>query len=237
MRWLIFTIALVSVSIKADEVAIKNAISGINPSVRIDSVLSIAGTPFFEVALETGERIYTDAMGSHFVAGDLYQVELGRTTNLTDVRRQKDRQILLSTLESSQLIVFAPRGDVKHRLLIFTDIDCGYCRRLHGEIEELLEQGVEVRYAAFPRAGVGSESYNKYVSVYCAKDQNTMMTTAKRGDPPETATCKNPVSDQYELGQQLGIQGTPTIIFENGEMQPGYTPWRELVKRMNQLGS
>ncbi len=237
MRWLIFVIALVSVSIKADEVAIKNAISGINPSIRIDSVSLITGTPFFEVALESGERIYTDATGSHFIAGDLYQVGLGRTTNLTDLGRQKDRQVLLSTLDSSQLIVFAPRGDVRRRLLSFTGIDCGYCRRLHSEIDQLLDHGVEIRYAAFPRAGLGSDSYDKYVSVYCAQDPNSMMTLAKSGETPEMATCDNPVADQYDLGQQLGISGTPTLIFENGDMQPGYTPWQELLKRMNQLGS
>ena len=120
---------------------------------------------------------------------------------------------------------------------MFTDIDCGYCRRLHSEIEQLQENGVEVRYAAFPRAGVGSDSYKKYVSVYCAKDQNVTMTLAKAGKMPEPATCDNPVADQYKLGQKLGITGTPTLIFEDGEMQPGYAPWKELLKRMNQQGS
>ena len=132
---------------------------------------------------------------------------------------------------------FPAKGEVKHRLLVFTDIDCGYCRRMHSEIELLQENGVEVRYAAFPRAGVGSDSYNKYVSVYCAKDQNTTMTLAKAGETLDAATCDNPVADQYQLGQKLGITGTPTLIFESGDMQPGYAPWNELLKRMNQQGS
>ena len=237
MRWLVSILALFSVTAIADQAQIEKAITGINPMIQIESVKPIDETPFFEVTLKTGERIYTDSTGSHFVAGDLYQVGSGGVKNLTDIGRHADRQELLGQLDESTLIVFSPKGEVKHRLLVFTDIDCGYCRRLHSEIEQLQENGVEVRYAAFPRAGVGSDSYNKYVSVYCAKDQNETMTLAKQGETPEVATCDNPVADQYKLGQKLGITGTPTLIFEDGEMQPGYAPWKELLKRMNQQGS
>ncbi len=237
MRWLVSILAVFSVTAIADQAQIEKAITGINPMIQIESVKPIDETPFFEVTLKTGERIYTDSTGSHFVAGDLYQVGSGGVKNLTDIGRRADRQELLGQLDESTLIVFSPKGEVKHRLLVFTDIDCGYCRRLHSEIEQLQENGVEVRYAAFPRAGVGSDSYNKYVSVYCAKDQNATMTLAKQGETPEVATCDNPVADQYQLGQKLGITGTPTLIFEDGEMQPGYAPWKELLKRMNQQGS
>jgi thiol:disulfide interchange protein DsbC len=237
MRWLVSLLAVFSVTAIADQAQIEKAITGINPMIQIESVKPIDQTPFFEVTLKTGERIYTDSTGSHFVAGDLYQVGSGGVKNLTDIGRRADRQELLGQLDQSTLIVFSPKGEVKHRLLVFTDIDCGYCRRLHSEIEQLQENGIEIRYAAFPRAGVGSDSYNKYVSVYCAKDQNATMTLAKQGETPEVATCDNPVADQYQLGQKLGITGTPTLIFEDGEMQPGYAPWKELLKRMNQQGS
>ena len=237
MRWLVSILAVFSVTAIADQALIEKAITGINPMIQIESVKPIDETPFVEVTLKTGERIYTDSTGSHFVAGDLYQVGSGGVKNLTDIGRRADRQELLGQLHESTLIVFSPKGEVKHRLLVFTDIDCGYCRRLHSEIEQLQENGVEVRYAAFPRAGIGSDSYNKYVSVYCAKDQNETMTLAKQGETPEVATCDNPVADQYKLGQKLGITGTPTLIFEDGEMQPGYAPWKELLKRMNQQDS
>ena len=237
MRWLVSILAVFSVTAIADQALIEKAITGINPMIQIESVKPIDETPFFEVTLKTGERIYTDSTGSHFVAGDLYQVGSDGVKNLTDIGRRADRQELLGQLHESTLIVFSPKGEVKHRLLVFTDIDCGYCRRLHSEIEQLQENGVEVRYAAFPRAGIGSDSYNKYVSVYCAKDQNETMTLAKQGETPEVATCDNPVADQYKLGQKLGITGTPTLIFEDGEMQPGYAPWKELLKRMNQQDS
>ena len=237
MRWLVSLLALFSVTVIADQAQIEKAITGINSMIEIKSVKPIDDTPFYEVTLKTGERIYTDSTGSHFVAGDLYQVDIGSVKNLTDIGRRADLRELVSQIDESELIIFSPKGQVKHRLLVFTDIDCGYCRRLHSEIEQLQENGVEVRYAAFPRAGVGSDSYKKYVSVFCAKDQNVSMTLAKAGKMPEPATCDNPVADQYKLGQKLGITGTPTLIFEDGEMQPGYAPWKELLKRMNQQGS
>ena len=237
MRWLVSLLALFSVTVIADQAQIEKAITGINSMIQIQSVKPIDDTPFYEVTLKTGERIYTDSTGSHFVAGDLYQVDIGSVKNLTDVGRRADLRELVSKIDESKLIIFSPKGEVKHSLLVFTDIDCGYCRRLHSEIEQLQENGVEVRYAAFPRAGVGSDSYKKYVSVYCAKDQNVSMTLAKAGKTPEPATCDNPVADQYKLGQKLGITGTPTLIFADGEMQPGYAPWKELLKRMNQQGS
>ena len=237
MRWLAWVFTFVSVVTMADEARIREAITGINPMIQIKSVTAVVETPFFEVNLMSGERVYTDKSGVYFVAGDLYKIGTGGVKNLTEISRRVDRQVTLEDLDPSKLVVFSPVVEVTHRLLVFTDIDCGYCRRLHSEIDRLLENGVEIRYAAFPRAGVGSDSYDKYVSVYCAEDQRAAMTIAKAGETPEAVTCDNPVSDQYQLGQKLGITGTPTLIFDNGEMQPGYLPWRDLLERMNQLGS
>lgn len=237
MRGLWVLVLCLSQAVFADETKIREAILGINPAIQITAITPVANTDFFEVGLGSGERIYINAAATHFVAGDLYQVGPGGVMNLTDVSRRDDRLAVLEDLDPSQLVVFSPKGEVKHRLLVFTDIDCGYCRRLHQEIEALLEGGVEVRYAAFPRAGVGSESYQKYVSVVCAADPQAAMTEAKLGIDPEPMTCENAVADQFRIGQQLGISGTPTLIFENGEMQPGYSPAAELLSRMNQAGS
>ena len=237
MRWLVALLCIGSFSAVADESVIREKILGINPVIQIQSVSAVAESPFFEVVLSNGERIYTDARATHFVAGDLYAVGAGRVTNLTDLARQDERKVLLKSLDSSELVVFEPSGEVAHELLVFTDIDCGYCRKLHAEIENLLDNGVRVSYAAFPRAGVGSPSFEKYVSVVCADDQQQAMTDAKQGMDPEPRTCANAVEAQFRLGQSLGISGTPTLIFEDGSMQPGYAPWKELLKRMNQAGS
>jgi thiol:disulfide interchange protein DsbC len=237
MRWFIALLMVWSLPITADETVIRERILGINPVIQIQSITAIAESPFFEVVLSNGERIYTDAGASHFVAGDLYAVGTGRVTNLTELAQQAERKELLESLDASELVVFEPSGEVAHDLLVFTDIDCGYCRRLHEEIDQLLAGGVRVSYAAFPRAGVDSESFDKYVSVVCADDQQQAMTDAKQGLDPEPRTCANAVEAQFQLGQSLGISGTPTLIFGDGSMQPGYAPAAELLKRMNQIGS
>ena len=105
MRWILSIVALVSVAAIADQVQIEKAITGINPIIQIESVKPVDDTPFFEVTLKTGERIYTDANGSHFVAGDLYRVGIGGLKNLTDIGRRADRQELLAQLDESKLVV------------------------------------------------------------------------------------------------------------------------------------
>ena len=118
MRWLVSLLALFSVTVIADQAQIEKAITGINSMIQIQSVKPIDDTPFYEVTLKTGERIYTDSTGSHFVAGDLYQVDIGSVKNLTDVGRRADLRELVSKIDESKLIIFSPKGEVKHSLLV-----------------------------------------------------------------------------------------------------------------------
>ena len=237
MRWLMSVALLCSFVAKADDAVIRGAILGINPQIEIVSITPVAETPLFEVALTTGERLYATASGSYFVAGDLYQIASGGVLNLTDIGRRLDRMGLLSELNDSELVVFSHSGPVTHQLTVFTDIDCGFCRKLHEEINDLLDAGIQVRYVAFPRSGPNTPSFEKYVSVVCGQDPQTLMTDAKAGAIPPKATCANTVKAQFELGQRLGISGTPTLIFPNGQLVPGYLPADELINRLNQSGS
>jgi thiol:disulfide interchange protein DsbC len=131
------------------------------------------------------------------------------------------------------MIVFSPASP-KHTITVFTDIDCTYCRRLHNEVKQLNDLGVKVRYMAFPRAGAGSEPFSKAVSVWCAEDRQQAITDAKAGQPVPTKNCANPVQAQYEVGQTIGVRGTPAIILENGRMLPGYVPAPELVQQLDE---
>jgi len=99
-------------------------------------------------------------------------------------------------------------------------------------VSDVVAAGVQVRYLAFPRAGVGSKSYDKYVSVWCSDDQQSSLTTAKAGGSVPSASCDNPVEESYKLGQQVGVRGTPTIVLDDGTVTPGYVPHKELLKRM-----
>jgi thiol:disulfide interchange protein DsbC len=118
----------------------------------------------------------------------------------------------------------------KATISVFTDVDCGYCRKLHLEVPELNARGIEVRYLAFPRQGTTSPSFDKLVSAWCAADRNDAITRLKRGETIPRKSCANPVERQYVLGHQMGVEGTPAIIFEDGSLHPGYAPAADLAK-------
>jgi thiol:disulfide interchange protein DsbC len=121
------------------------------------------------------------------------------------------------------MVIFAPEK-YQHTVTIFTDIDCGYCRKLHAEVSKYNDLGIRVRYLMFPRAGQGSLAYRKAVSVLCASDRNTAMTRAKAGEEIEMKECDNPVDREMALGQEVGVTGTPAIFLESGDLIPGYVP-------------
>ena len=134
------------------------------------------------------------------------------------------------------MIVFSPDSpdSPAETVTVFTDVDCGYCAKLHSEMADYLAEGIAVRYIAFPRAGIPSKSYDTMVSVWCADDQQQAMTDAKarREVPPKS--CDNPVASQYEMGRLVGVRGTPTIVMSTGDMVPGYLPARELKKAISE---
>ena len=169
---------------------------------------------------------YVYAKGEHVLIGSVFNVENG-----TELKQEKAKRLIYETVEGTpveQMVVMKP-AESKRYLTVFTDVDCFYCRRFHSEVPELLEAGLEVRYLAFPRAGIGSESYNVMVSVWCAEDTPQAMTDAKNGLKIDEITCPNPVADQYEVGVRAGIQGTPTLITDDGEVIFGYVPFQELL--------
>jgi thiol:disulfide interchange protein DsbC len=139
------------------------------------------------------------------------------------------RKAALDKIGEQDMIVFkAPNS--KYTVSVFTDIDCGYCRKLHSEIDQYLAQGITVRYLFFPRAGKGSESYNKAVAVWCAADKNKALTAAKKGDAFDIKSCDNPVDKHMQLGEDFGMTGTPMIVTAKGNILPGYVPAAQLAK-------
>jgi thiol:disulfide interchange protein DsbC len=120
-------------------------------------------------------------------------------------------------------------------LLVFTDIDCGYCRKMHSQIEEYMAEGISISYLAFPRAGLGSNSFDKFVSVWCAQDKHAALTDAKAGTDPEPLQCENPILEQYDLGRAMGVTGTPALLTLDGTLIPGYMPPEQLRQRLEAL--
>lgn len=200
------------------------------------SIVDIRPSPIkgiYEVESNNPQILYISSDGQYFVAGDIYQVLDGRISNLGEKRRETNRAELVNAIPEEQLVIFSPGdGKPKATVTVFTDVDCGYCRKLHLEIPKLNELGVQVNYMAFPRAGIGSHSYDKLVSVWCSEDRESAMTVAKTGKEPALKTCANPVAEQYELGQKIGISGTPAIILKDGRLIPGYLPASSLAQSL-----
>lgn len=197
-----------------------------------ENVKSVTATPvpgLNEVVLD-GEVIYVSDDGRYLIQGNLVDIQERR--NLTEERRSEMRADAISALDEKDMVVFAPAGEVKHTLTVFTDPDCPYCRKLHSEVPQLNAAGVKVRYLAFPRQGIPSPGYDKAVSVWCAEDRAAAMTAAKSGGEVESRTCENPVMDQLQTGMRLGVRGTPTIITETGRTFPGYVPAAELLSQL-----
>lgn len=196
-------------------------------------VSEIRKTPIkqlYEVIL--GGRIYyVSEDGRYLVRGDV--IDLKRKANLTEERRKAIRQALLAQIKDEETIIFSPEKP-KHTITVFTDIDCGYCRRFHAQIDEYLKRGVRVRYLFFPRAGKASNSYRKAVAVWCSDNRQEALTKAKRGEPIEIKTCPNPVDRHMELAERFGIEGTPMLVTEDGTVIPGYVPPERLAEFLDQ---
>jgi thiol:disulfide interchange protein DsbC len=139
---------------------------------------------------------------------------------------------MLHSVDPATMIVFKPNGEVKHTVTIFTDVDCGYCRQFHREIDKVTALGIEVHYLFYPRTGPNTESWTKADEVWCAPDHNAALTRAKLGGslPAASDACKTPVETHYELGQRIGVRGTPAVFNEAGDLIGGYLPPATLAK-------
>ena len=208
---------------RLDALDIGFAIKGVTPS-------EVPG--LFEVATDIGV-LYVTEDAKYLIAGNVYEVKDGGLVNLSERKRAAERRKLFTSIDDKDLITFTPEGGARASVLIFTDTDCGYCRQLHGQMPNYLANGIEVRYLAYPRAGVGSPTYDRMVSAWCADDTREALTALKRGEGiPETYCENHPVGEQYELGQLAGIEGTPAIVLADGQMLPGYVPPDQLAEML-----
>jgi thiol:disulfide interchange protein DsbC len=174
------------------------------------------------------EVSYVSADGRYAILGDLIDVDAD--ANLSENRRRAIRNRILETVPESEMLVFTPK-DPKYTVTIFTDIDCGYCRRLHSQIAEYNRLGIRVRYLFFPRSGPNTESWHKAEAVWCSVNRNDALTRAKNGEDIKAPKCPTEIIKRdFELGQRLAVDGTPAIFLSSGEMLPGYAPPGQLVR-------
>lgn len=177
--------------------------------------------------------IYVTEDGEYFFPGDMIHVTADGFVNVTENQKNGLRKTLMADVSRDDMIVFSPKGEVKASVAVFTDVDCGYCQKLHQEVPKLNELGIEVKYLAYPRAGIGSPSYKKVVSAWCADDKQDALTKLKlREAIPELLCESSPVAKQFELGRKAGVTGTPALVLEDGTLVPGYMPADQLASRL-----
>ena len=220
-----------AVALAADpDQAIRASLTKLQPDMPIEAIAESPMSGLYQVHLKGGRLLYTSADGQFVLQGNLYQVKGAEAVNLTRQSESKGVAKEINSIPVSEMVVFSPKEPAKAHITVFTDTDCGYCQKLHSEVPELNRRGIEVRYVAFPRQGVGSHGYNTLVSVWCAKDRQDAMNKAKARQELPAASCANPVTKQYELGQLIGVNGTPAIVLGNGELIPGYQPAPQLAE-------
>lgn len=196
----------------------------------------------YQVQVPGGPVLYVTPEGDKFIAGEIFGIDEGGFSKIEDPYVIEERKKALEKLDGKSSINFKPKGKTKAVVYVFTDIDCGYCRKLHSQMHTYTEGGqtkpgyndlgIEIRYLAFPRAGIPSPSADKLISTWCAKNQLEAMTKLKSDQSIPNATCDNPVAAQFQLGGQLGVNGTPALFLPDGKLVPGYTPPEELAKTL-----
>jgi thiol:disulfide interchange protein DsbC len=211
----------------------RDAILKVNPQVQIDQITPSA-LPGFQEAVIAGQVVYVSDDGRYLLQGAAYDIDHKR--NLAEDTLAGLRHKLMASMPVAQRIVFAPSSP-KYTVTVFTDVECGYCRKLHSQIADYNREGIAVEYVAFPRMGLGSDDYRKMVSVWCAADPRRALTDAKNDRPVPYRNCKNPVAMQYAMGQRMGLTGTPMILAEDGTQLGGYLPPQELRQALDKLAA
>lgn len=189
--------------------------------LRVETVNETPMPGIYQVIMSSGEILHTDRSGQFLLSGELYMTRPEGLVNLTAETRKGQTADLIAGLPEDQMIIFAA-DNPRAQITVFTDVDCGYCRRLHGDIDAINERGITVRYVAYPRGGMQSEAYPKMVSVWCADDRKQALNQAKNGQNLPARDCTNPVLNHHALGNRIGITGTPAILLQDGTLVPGY---------------
>jgi thiol:disulfide interchange protein DsbC len=180
------------------------------------------------------EISYLTADGKYFIDGNLYDMK--SRDNLTEALRTHARIALINAVPESEMLIFSPPNP-KYTITVFTDVDCAYCRKLHSQMAELNRLGIRVRYMFYPRTGPGTESWRKAEVVWCSANRNEALTRAKAGAVLDMnkVCAPTPVKREYELGENIGVRGTPAIITEKGDYISGYMEPRELLDQLKEL--
>ena len=231
-RLFILICVVISTNLYANDELIKEfseSLSRLSSEIEITGVEETPIKGIYQVLIGP-DIIYMTRDANFVLKGEI--LDIGNRRNLTEDVRAESRINLLSSIKKDEYIEFSSNLN-KHYIYVFTDVDCGYCRKLHLDVPELNAMGISVRYLAYPRTGVDSAIGEEMRNVWCADDRQLALTAAKNRERVNSRICDAPIAQQYALGKKLGVSGTPAIFLENGRKLPGYIPPDELIKQIS----
>ena len=230
---LISFILIFSVSVSASQDNIREGLKNILPDGAVIELIEPSPIPgIYAVYYGDLQPIYVTQDGSFFIYGDIYKININSISNITEKSVAERRKLILQNIPSEELISFKSSNE-QFSVIVFTDVDCGYCRKLHNQIAEYNSLGISINYAAFPRSGIGTSAFTKMVGAWCSDNPKDSMTKLKNNSTLDISFCENqPVSKQYIIGKKLGVDGTPAIFSMDGEIFPGYIEPEELLLRL-----
>lgn len=208
---------------------VRSALAQLDPNFKPD-YLGAAPFPGFREVVVGGQVLYVSDDGRYLLQAQPFDIQARQFASSEGLLAYRRKE--LASVPASQRIVFAPPNP-KYTVSVFTDVECGYCRKLHSEIAELNKQGIAVEYLAFPRMGLASQDFKDMVSVWCAADRKQALTAAKQGKAIAARDCTNPVALEYKLGERLGVNGTPAIFGPDGTQLGGYLPPAQLRQALD----
>tara|TARA_A100001015_G_scaffold294499_1_gene372338 strand:+ start:1459 stop:2172 length:714 start_codon:yes stop_codon:yes gene_type:complete len=198
--------------------------------LNIDSIKESQLPNFYEVILSDGSFFYVEKGGQYLVLGDIFKIKNEELVNLSREKNYSKAKDMLKKIDEKSLIKFSPK-EIKYKVYVFTDVDCGFCRKFHNQISSYLDQGIQVNYLAFPRSGIDSDTYKKMSIAWCSLNRQEVLTGLKKDKDFEQIDCEdNPIKTHFELAKSIDIQGTPTIISQSGFTIPGYIEAKELLE-------
>ncbi len=195
-------------------------------------ITAIKESPYkglYEIKAKGYGTAYVSADGRFMLQGELIEINGDKISNVTEQGMAAERKAALSAVPMKDMIVFPAMGKTKGVAYVFTDTDCGYCRKIHEEVPAMNKMGIEIRYLAFPRAGYPSPTSKGMDAIWCNADRNDALTKVKMGLPIPPASCPTPIKAQYELGQELGVRGTPAVFLDSGTQVGGYLSPKDLA--------
>ena len=195
-------------------------------------VVSVRPTPMaglYEVVVSGNQIVYVDADAKHMLVGEM--IDMQSRKSLTEERMADISRIDYAALPLDKAIKEV-RGKGELSMVVFSDPDCPYCKKLEQEIGQM--DNVTVYTLLMPILSLHPQAQQKSVQLWCQPNKVAAWTQWMRENkaPPQVAECANPVAETMALGEQFGFNGTPTIVFPNGKTQAGYSPKEVLLQAL-----